>query len=232
MTQIEISINPLAEFLEASESRKNRIIAEQLNPDPVRIPYYQQARASIVKALLDNGNPEHIEIGKNKIAEKVPTKDWQRYNKVNSTEALNRWSDMVLPPALLEHKLVRVQTKAKFFPLYGVNIKVSPTAIFRLEYEGVKYIGAIKVHISKGKPFNNKQSALVAQLLNQFLSNFVAEEDEVVHERLCLCIDPFAGTVINASNKIKYDMKQLKVACQEICTIWDNEAGGQNLGVA
>lgn len=44
MNQIIISINPLAEFLEASESRKKKIVEEQLNPDPVRIPYYQKAR--------------------------------------------------------------------------------------------------------------------------------------------------------------------------------------------
>ena len=41
MTNIQISINPLAEYLEATTARKLKILEEQQNPDPVRIPYWK-----------------------------------------------------------------------------------------------------------------------------------------------------------------------------------------------
>lgn len=231
MKQIEISINPLAEFLEATDSRKNQIIAEQLDPDPVRIPYYQKARASIVRSVMRNKDHQLIKLAMDYIREQPIIKAWHGSNKVSSLEALSNWMEMALPEELLNSKLEKVVTKAKYYPLYGVQIKVSPSGIFRVVIDGQKYIGAFKVHISKGKPFSNKQSALVAQLLNLFLSAFVAEEDEIVEPRFCLCIDPFAQSVITASSKIRYDVKQMKMACTEIHRIWNNESQS-NTGVA
>lgn len=232
MSQVQISINPLAEFLEATDKRKRRIILEQQNPGSVMSLYYKQAKASIKRAIFDNGRHEQIDIGIKRILEKAVKENWERHDRVNSVAALERWKKMPLPPAIVEHKLIPVSTKAKFLPLFGVNIKIVPTAIFRFEYNGKKYLGAAQVHIAKSKPFTNAKSALVAQMLNMFLSNFVAEEDETVHPRLCICIDPFAGTIINASHKIKYDMKQLRTICQEICTIWDSEDTLKKTGTA
>lgn len=51
MTTYQISLNPFAEYLEATESRRRKILEEQLEPDPVRIPYYQLAKARIKKSI-------------------------------------------------------------------------------------------------------------------------------------------------------------------------------------
>lgn len=232
MNKIEISINPMAEFLEATESRKKRIITEQLDPDPVRIPYYQKARSVIAKSILLNGDMNIIEDAIPQIAGRIVEKDWQRNDKVNSLKVLNLWKGMNLPEKFTNNKLIKISTKAKFFPLFGIQIKVSPTAIFKIEIDGQTYIGAFKIHLSKGKPFNVKQSAFVAQLLNLFLNNFVVREDEIVDPQLCLCIDPFSGTMVSASNKIKYDVNQLKQACQEIASIYDDNSLEQSVEVA
>lgn len=127
---------------------------------------------------------------------------------------------MLFSDVLKNQKLERVKFKMKILNIYGVNIKISPNLIYRVENNGKKVIGALKVHLSKGKPFTHRQSALVAQLLHQYLSNF-ANEDEIVDPQLCICIDPFAGTTISASNKIKLDMKEIKLLCKEIPIIWD-----------
>lgn len=232
MKNIEISINPLAEFIEATDSRKKRIIAEQLDPDPVRIPYYQKARSVIKKSILSNGDTKIVDEAIPQIAGKSVLKRWQRNDKTNSINALNLWKGMNLPEKLSNYKLELVKTKAKFLPLHGIQIKVSPTAIFKIEIDGQTYVGAFKIHLSKGKAFSIKQSALVAQLLNLFLNNFVAGEDEIVDPQLCLCIDPFSGTIVSASNKIKYDTNQLKKACKEIVSIHDDNSWEQSIGVA
>lgn len=232
MKNIEISINPLAEFLEATESRKKRIIAEQLDPDPVRVPYYQKARATIKKNLLAKGDIKIINEAILHINNKVVEKNWQRHDKKNSISALNLWKEMKLPKKFIQNKLEVISTKAKYFPFHGIQIKVSPTAIFKVNIDGQTYVGAFKIHISKGKPFKVKQSALVAQLLNLFLNNFVVGENEIVDPQLCICIDPFSGTIVSASNKIKYDVNQLKKACKEIIAIHDDNSLEQIVEVA
>ena len=50
--------------------------------------------------------------------------------------------------------------KQKHFNNNGISIMVSPNIVFRITINGVKYIGACKIHISKGKIFSNKQSKL------------------------------------------------------------------------
>lgn len=222
MKDIEISINPLAEFLEAKDSRKKEIIEEQLNPNPVRIPYYAQARPCIIKSIFNNGDPIYINDVIPKINEKVADKAWKKSNKKLSIQALEWCRNIPLPDAMKNYPMEHIRTNVKFFPLYGVNIKVSPSGIFRIIIDGQKYIGAFQIHLSKGKIFSIKQSALVAQMLNLFLNNFVAEEDDIVDPQLCICIDPFSETVVTASAKMKYSIGEVKKACQEICIIWDN----------
>lgn len=222
----------MAEFLEATESRKKRIIKEQLEPDPVRIPYYQKARSVIKKSILSNGDMTVVDEAIPQISGKSVLKDWQKNDKTNSLKVLNLWKEMKLPNKITENKLMLVSTKAKFLPLYGIQIKVSPTAIFKVEIDGQIYLGAFKIHLSKGKAFNIKQSALVAQLMNLFLNNFVVGENEIVDPQLCICIDPFSGTMVSASNKIKYDVSQLKKACKEIISIHDENSFEQAVEVA
>ncbi len=232
MKNIEISINPLAEFLEATDSRKKRIIIEQLDPDPIRIPYYQKARATIKKAVLSNNDYSVVDDGIKFIKNKEVVKDWQKNDKTNSIRALDLWGGMNLPEKFTKYPMEIVSTKAKFLSLYGIEIKVSPTGIFRIEIDGQAYIGGFKVHISKGKPFNIKQSALVAQLLKVFLDNHVVGENEIVDPQLCICIDPFSGTIVSASNKIKYGMSQLKTACQEISSLHEEKILEKSIKVA
>ncbi|OFY90175.1 MAG: hypothetical protein A3K10_15155 [Bacteroidetes bacterium RIFCSPLOWO2_12_FULL_31_6] len=223
MSEILISINPFAEFLEATPSRQKNIIREQLNPDPVRVPYYQLARATMRKSILNNVNISIIQEAINELNTRTPERgNWRYHDKVNSITALEKFKTMLLPSHLVENKLEAVKTKVKYLPIYGVNIKVSPNLIFRTTINGQKVIGAFKIHTSKGKPFGHQQSALVAQLINQFLSTYVAEEDEFVDPQLCFCIDVFAGTTINSSSKIGYNMKQIIDVCKQIPKLWDD----------
>lgn len=231
MKELEFSLISLAKFLSGTPSEKNTIIQEQLNFDLDRPFPYQAAKWPITKYMLAKGDPSILNNGIEHIKNKTPDTDWKRRDNKYSIEALELFKKMPLPAFIKGYELEKIQTEAKFLPIYNINIKISPNCIFRIEHEGQKYIGAFKIHIAKTDPFNNQQSALVAQLLNQFLSNFVVKEDEIVDPRLCICIDPFEQTIINASHKMKLDMKQLKAVCGEIHQIRNNDQLG-NLGVA
>ncbi|WP_343631308.1 hypothetical protein [Fluviicola sp.] len=231
MTDLDFSLISLAKFLNSTPSEKKTLIQGQLSFDPDRPFHYQAAKWPIIKYILAGGNQSILDNGIKRIKNKIPDTDWKKRDNKYSIEALELFKSMPLPPFVKNFRLEYIETKANFLPIHGINIKVSPNSIFRIEYEGQKYIGAFKIHIAKKDPFNNQQSALVAQLLNQFLSNFVEKEDEKVDPRLCICIDPFAQTIINASHKMALDMKQLKLICDEIHQIRNSDSLG-NLGVA
>lgn len=216
MTKYQISINPFAEYLEATESRRLKILEEQQVPDPVRIPYYQLAKARIKKSIELSGSLRPINSAIKLLTEKTPVKEWQKNDRKNSIIALENFKKMLLPEVIKENKLEIIKPKQKHLNFNGITILISPNIVFRITIDGVKYIGACKIHISKGKAFSHKQSKLVANLLEQYLSNCVAEEDEIVDNSLCFCLDPFAGTTINSNSKVVIDMKQVKQLCNEI----------------
>ncbi len=216
MTKYQISINPFAEYLEATESRRKQILNEQMMPDPVRIPYYQLAKARMKTSLANSGDYSAIKSGISQLLVKKPIKKWQISDRKNSLIALESYQNMLLPKLITENKLELIKAKQTFLNFNGITIKISPNIIFRITIDGVKHIGACKIHVSKGKPFSNKQSKVVATLLNQYLSNCVAAEDEYVNPEFCFCLDPFAGTTINSFSKILLDMKVIKDVCDEI----------------
>ena len=229
MTHTQISINPFAEYLEATTARKVQILKEQQNPDPVRIPYYQLARARIKKSIELSGSLKPVNAGIKELSKRKPLKDWQKSDKLNSIKALELYSGMLLPQLVRENNLELISVKQKHINFNGVSIKVSPNIVFRIVVDGVKHIGACKIHVSKGKKFSTKQSKLVAAVLELYMSNCVAAEDEYVNPVLCFCLDPFAGTTINSNNKVNLDMQVVKEMCQDILQSLTNLRGSENV---
>jgi hypothetical protein len=211
-----ISINPFAEYLEATEARRLKILEEQKEPDPVRIPYYQLAKARIRKSIELSGNHAPVNSGIKTLKERKPKKQWQKNDIINSIVALENFKKMLLSNLVKSNKLEIISPRQKHINYNGITINISPNIIFRITIDSKRYVGACKIHISKGKPFSHRQSKLVANLIEQYLSNCIAEEEDVVDPVLCFCLDPFAGTTINSNSKVVIDMKVVKQLCEDI----------------
>jgi hypothetical protein len=75
MQQIEISINPFAEYLEATELRRISILKEQMVPDKIRLPYYQLAKARIKSSIIHNADYAIINDSISILKERKPQKN-------------------------------------------------------------------------------------------------------------------------------------------------------------
>jgi hypothetical protein len=216
MATFQISINPLAEYLEATEARRKAIIKEQLNPPTNKTFHYQLAKSRIKKSVALSGDLKPVTFGIEELKKRKPEKDRQKSDIINSIIALERYAKMPLHRLILENSLEIIPVKQKYIIFQDISVTISPEVIFRINIDGAKQIGACKLHVSKGKPFSTKQSKLVAAFIELYLSNCVADEGEEVNPVLCFCLDTFAGTIINSNNKISLDMAVVKKLCEEI----------------
>lgn len=216
MSKYQISINPFAEYLEATESRRAAILKEQLSPNKVKVFHYQLAKARIKKSIALSGSYKPVKDGIKILKERKPENSKKKSDQISSIEALERYMNMLLPDSIKDNKLELISVKQKDIDYEGISIKVSPDIIFRITIGNQKYIGGCKLHVSKRKPFSHKQSKLVAGLIDFYLSNVVVKEDEIVDSVLCFCLDPFAGTTINSNSKVALDMQLVKKLCSEI----------------
>ncbi len=216
MKPIQISINPLAEFSEASDTRKERIRAEALDPNPIKIAYYQMARARIKSSIASGGDITNVNNAITDLKSRKPENTRQKSDYTCSVEALEKFKTMVLPQKLINNQIEIISTTSKGIHLYGLDITVAPNLIFKINIDGTNHVGACKIHLSKHKVFSTKQSKLVATVLYQFVSDHVADECDFVDPDLCFCVDPFAGTTINADGRISVMMRYIETVCDEI----------------
>lgn len=217
-----ISINQLADFSKATDAKKRRIIRQQKEPNKFMVAYYQLAKARMKKTIEKNGDLEPILKGIDELLSRKPLKPRQANDKMVSLEAMKRFINLKLPDLLCEvpHEIIK-KPKIKSIIINGVEIIISPDVIIRLELDGKKYIGAVKIHISKNNVFDNEQSRYISTLLYKYLQEMIAKGDEEVLESLCLSIDVFGDSIISVPKNLPDTVRNIEVICDEVKSIWN-----------
>lgn len=136
---------------------------------------------------------------------------------------MERFIKLQLPKLLQDLDSYEILKKFEFnsFIFYGVNIIISPDVIVKGVLSDKTYIGAVKIHVSKSKPFDIEQSRYVATSIYNYLTSSIKNDDIIVLPELCLCIDIFADSIISAPKNIEYVNSRLGDYCQEIIKLWD-----------
>lgn len=214
-----ISLNQFADFTKATERGKMRIIKQQQNPNPFRIPWYQTTKAGIRRSIHRNGDITPILDALDKLNNKNPKNNRQLTDKNVSIEALHRYIKLKLPDIFRNYQYEIIKPEIKCTFIAGVEIKIAPDAVVRFEINGKKYIGAIKIHISKNSPFDYMQSLKIATVLYKYLSE-IKDGDDIIEPKLCFSLDVFGERIVAAPVKIEEALLYVEKDCEEVKTIW------------
>ena len=216
-----ISINQFVDFSKGTDAKKKRIIRQQKDPNKFMISLYQTPRASIKKSLAKNGDIEPIVEGLERLKRKIPVKPRQILNKTISIEAIQRYMTIKVPSILKNHKIdIIKKPKIKSIFIEGVEVLISPDIIFTMKYNQQKYIGGIKIHISKGNIFSSHDSKKVSFLIEKYLKLIEHEYDAKVLPELCFSLDVFDGRMVSSpKNKLLY-LEKIKETAREIKALW------------
>lgn len=220
MNDYIISINQLANFRNSSEKARRRIIAQQLSPDKFRIPWYQLTKARVKKSLESKGDLQPIFDGIDILKKRNALTNRQKRDKQVSLEALERFVEMQLPKFINEIEYSTLKPNQKVIQIEGVSVVVSPDIIIKGTINGKTVYGAVKIHISKGKPFDFEQSKLVSHLIYQYLINEVADDSSEVIPEFCLSLDIFGNRITSADKNDKSIDEEIKVLCLEFKNLW------------
>ena len=86
-------------------------------------------------------------------------------------EAMRKYLNIEFPEILKNHNLNIIKKRlVKSTWIYGVEITVSPDVVFVFDYNGKRYIGGVKIHLSKGDIFDLNESKMVATILHKHIS--------------------------------------------------------------
>lgn len=218
-----ISINPLCEFATTdSESKKKSIIRNQKKPSTFKVAPYSSARAKIKRFFEYGFSEDEIIAGIQHIQDRPNCDtDFKKRDRANSIEALRRFLEIQFPDNFRQLKCTFSRNRNKEMNCNGISIHVAPDIIIRWEEDGKKYIGGIKFHIAKGKPFTYSQCTFAAGVIEYFIKTQIASEDEIVVGEYCLSIDVFGQRVCSSPTDKEAFEDALYAACGEIDSLWD-----------
>jgi hypothetical protein len=216
---IHISLNPLSEYVYASDSRKDRIIKEQKRPSKLMIVPYTTARAGMKRFFKDGFSIVVITNAIEFLHGKRPIKDFWKNDRKNSIEALRTFLKLQVPD-FKNLKCSFTTKNNKFLVIDNVEIRIAPDLIIRGIKDGQPFVGGIKFHISKGQQFSNEQGILAASAIKLFLLNEVAIDEEEVNPDLCLSIDIFGERITPAPINHKGYEKLIRDACEDLKKRW------------
>ena len=220
----KISINPLTNYLKASERRRLSIIKQAKKSDAFITNWYASAKSSIRKSILNGGDTEQITDGLAKVNNTVPISDWQRSNKFKSIEVLQRFLKINLPKFIKEKKFsVLKKPDRKYFINNGIEVIVSPDFIFEIEINGIKNIGGLKLHASDSGKFDSDEGRFASSVIYKYLKSIYDETQYIVNPEFCISIDIFSERVNNAVYKLDQNLSEIENLCKEINKKWDLE---------
>lgn len=220
MKDYAISINQFAEFKYATDGQKRTIIKQQINPNKLKIAWYQLPKSRVKNCLKNKCDLETIQEGINILSNRKFSEKRKESNRVVSLEALQRFININMPDILKKYDFSIIKPIKKSTFLSGIDITVAPDLIVTGIINGEKVVGGIKIHIVKNKPFDIIQSKIVANVLAKYLKQEIADESTIVLPELCFCIDIFNGNFVQAKAS-KFIDKQIEEICLEVKKTWD-----------
>lgn len=222
MNNLRISVNQLADFSVGTDAKKKRIIKQQKSPMTIIVARYQLAKARIKKTFQEKGDLTPVLLAIEELKDRRPDTIWKRNDKNVSIEALGRFIEIKLPEFLneLPYEVVK-RPSIKSVIINGVEVIVSPDIIVRIKADGKVYLGAMKLHISKGNIFDAKQSRKISTILFKYLRDVVAKDGEEVRADLCMSLDVFSGRLITAPKNLAPTLGEIEVICDEVRLLWN-----------
>ncbi|UAM96935.1 hypothetical protein K8354_11440 [Polaribacter litorisediminis] len=218
----KISINPLVDFSKGTDAKKRRIVKDSKNPPVLRVGWYQTPRACIKKSLSENGNNQPIIQGLEKLKNRIVSKPQQINNKLSSLEAMRKFLNVEIPEILKNHDLTLIKKRTiKSTFINGVEVLVSPDIVFTIDYKGEKYIGGVKIHLSKGSIFDLNESKMVATILHKHITEIASKYNAKPLTDICFSIDVFGETIVSASKKPEKILSKMYKICDEVKHFWN-----------
>lgn len=214
-----ISVNKLAEYLEANSIRRKRIVEDAKYPKAWSTTRYKGAR-EVMKAYLIDRNEDPVLAFIEELRTKSTSTDFQEQDRVLSIAALESLLDMdfsildgvAMAPFEEEHHLININ---------GVDISVYPDLVATKGLQGKTTFGALKLHASKTNILTEESQNIVAVMLYNYASTFLSHIGETASPKVCFSIDVFAQNTAICPAAYKQRLARIEIACEEIAMWWD-----------
>ncbi|HZX58978.1 MAG TPA: hypothetical protein VFE54_09635 [Mucilaginibacter sp.] len=213
-----ISVNKLAEYLEANPTRRKKIVYDAKHPEPFVTTRYKDAREYIKSYICGETDEDAILVRIDAFNTADADSDFQEQDNNLSAEVLellldtdiSSWDGYEISSFEGENTLVNIS---------GVDISVNPDLLVKQEKGGETKFGLIKLHLSKTNQLSEESQKIVAVMLLGF-AHKIAEEYGTPEEKMCMSFDIFKQHSECCPTAVKMRLRKIEAACEEIALWW------------
>lgn len=223
VTEPEISVRYLADFMAASE-RKRRSIVEGCKYRPIaRLVQHKEATITISGALQKGPvNPQALKEKADFIRNKLASDDFEALTNEVNADYVEKFSEVVANIKLPEADVL----PGKVFPpikISGVKVRFSPHLLLRrIDKSNKQRRGAFMLRYAKGKPLAPTVGGFQSAAAFGLLREYAPEEGAEVDKSICVTLDASTGVLYPAPGAALSMFANMKAACQTIAERWPN----------
>jgi hypothetical protein len=223
ITEPEISVRYLADFMAASE-RRRRSIVEGCKYRPIaRLVQHKEAMVTIAGAIQKGPlNPQALKEKADFIRNKLASDDFEALTNEVNADYVEKFSEVVASIKLPDAEVM----PGKVFPPFkinGVKVRFSPHLLLRrIDKSNKQRRGAFMLRYAKGKPLPPTVGGFQSAAAFGLFKNYLAEEGSEPDKSICVTLDAFTGELYPAPGASASMFANMKAACLTIAERWPN----------
>jgi len=215
-----ISVNKLAEFIDAKAARQRQILRDQKFPSEYKGMYYREAAEAIAICIASNlENTSVIERTIASLEQQTPEKIGTQRRIQSNIDALETFEAMLddvdfkgAKPSLGDHAPPKLT-------IHNVEVSIRPEILLAgAGKDKQPLVGAIKLHFPRTFPLGDS-AGYVSALLQEFAKTYLADNGEA-HGPYCPVLDIGSKKVFPGVKSVIGRMKDIRAACQNIVGLW------------
>ena len=215
-----ISINKLAEYMEANATRRRAIIKSLKSDSDFTKLYYQSVKSILAPYVKSSYDENIIKNAIDATNSKRITSTWKTTDRDGSIQALECLLSTSMPD-LTDYEIVSNVKLVDDLILAGVKVTLKPEVY--LKHLKTDKLGAIKFHLAKTESnrLNGKSRQYAATMLKYGFINSGFDANQI-DANACISVDIFDESFSVSPAAYVRTMDGLTCACEEIFARWDS----------
>lgn len=217
----QLSVNKLAEYLDARPARRASIVRQQKAGNGHPAQYYTLAQAAMRRILISDDPSKTYALELKLVSSHSGWGSHPRQLVANNVEALNGMWSTVNQHRFLSLDLIYRKPIQPLAP--RIHGDVLLTSRFDVETiiasKKAKYAG-IKFYLNKSHPLSDFSGAVLAAMLHESSVEVLGKNS--VSRNNIIIIDAFQGSVFHAPSLMKQHVAEAAAAAKEFSFHWDN----------
>jgi|GEM_PF-958685 len=216
-----LSVNKLAEFIEAKARRQRQILRDQKYPTDFKGMYYREASEAIASYIASNMEKTSIIDRAIAVLEQSrPEKIGTRRRIEANIDALESFQTMLDAIDLGGASPMLGANSQPMITIQNVNISVRPDIILRLEGKGrTPLVGAIKLHFPRTFSLGEAGEGIVSAIMQEWVKTVMPDDGEASGAH-CFAIDVGAGRLGKGVKATVARLKDVQANCRNIMALW------------